>query len=258
MSRSNTRSKDQYEELGRLTQGLLHNINNSLAGIGGFAELLIDDLTPDSPDRIFAEKILSSSEHLKLLIKEIWMLNALRRFTPELVVDVGAVLDEILMNVDVEQLASRNIFMEYEAEDNGDVLLALANAEYIKMAVNHLIANALDSFGLTPQRPKPHHMNIIKITMTSDEENIFITLEDNGIGMPENVERDCMMPLFTTKDPSKHHGLGLNIVEAIMKAMGGNFSILSQNGICTTACMMIPRKDTVKSQRQSSDHKQVF
>lgn len=258
MARSNTRSKDQYEELGRLTQGLLHNINNSLAGIGGFAELLIDDLTPESPDRVFAEKILSSSEHLKLLIKEIWMLNALRRYIPETIVDVGAVLDEILMNMDVEQLAAKNIFVEYEAEDDGEALRALGNPEYIKMAVDHLIANALESFDLSPRGSKHHHPDVIKITMTSDEENIFITLEDNGIGMPENVERDCMMPLFTTKDPSKHHGLGLNIVEAIMKAMRGNFSILSQNGICTTACMMIPRKDTVKSQRQSSDHKQVF
>lgn len=238
MPQPQSRNKDQYEELGRMTQGLLHNINNSLAGIGGFAELLIDDLSPDSPDRIFAEKILSSSEHLKLLINEVWALNALRKYIPKEIIDVEEALDEILIRIDAQNLASQGIKIEYEVDDNMGKLTAWANSEYLETAIKHLVSNAVESFA---QNKVTDRDNLIKISMSCDDDNIFITIEDNGMGMTESTEQQCLNPLFTTKDPSMHHGLGLNIAQAIIRSMAGGFTILSKTGISTTACIMIHR-----------------
>ena len=80
----------------------------------------------------------------------------------------------------------------------------------------------------------------IKITTWFDKQNIFLEVEDNGIGIKqENIDK-ILQPFFTTKEPGKGTGLGLSITYGLIQEMQGMISIRSKVLKGTTIMVTIP------------------
>ena len=83
---------------------------------------------------------------------------------------------------------------------------------------------------------------LIKIKTWSDENNIYISIEDNGMGIPEENLKRIFEPFFTTKEVGKGTGLGLSLAYDIIKKHKGHIGVESKIGVGTIFTVTLPRK----------------
>lgn len=80
----------------------------------------------------------------------------------------------------------------------------------------------------------------IKITTSSDSENIYISISDTGSGIPESSLGRIFEPFYTTKEVGKGTGLGLSVARDIIKQHKGNIKAESEPGRGTTFTIELP------------------
>lgn len=67
----------------------------------------------------------------------------------------------------------------------------------------------------------------LTVRTKSDNGKVIIEIEDNGPGIPEDIQSKILQPFFTTKKGTEGTGLGLSITNDIVKAHGGELSLVS-------------------------------
>jgi histidine kinase len=83
----------------------------------------------------------------------------------------------------------------------------------------------------------------ITIRTFAENNQVAVTVSDNGIGIPENVQHKVFEPFFTTKEVGKGMGLGLSITYGIVKDYNGQIEIQSREGLGTTIKLTFPCAD---------------
>jgi len=104
----------------------------------------------------------------------------------------------------------------------------------LKRSVMNLVNNAIDAL-LDHKVPDPR----IDITATSEADTIFITIRDNGPGIPEAISKTLFEP-FITKQKANGTGLGLAIVKQYITAHGGTIKVANDKGAVFT--ISLPRQ----------------
>jgi two-component system sensor histidine kinase RegB len=104
----------------------------------------------------------------------------------------------------------------------------------VQQAIAILIDNAVDaSKDETP----------VKMSIFSREGRIIFEVEDQGVGMAEDVRRRAGEPFFTTKAPGDGMGLGLFLVRLVAEKLGGSFRLESRTGLGTRAVLELPESE---------------
>ena len=96
----------------------------------------------------------------------------------------------------------------------------------------NLIVNAIDAMPLGGK---------LLIKTLTDKENVILTVEDNGVGMSEDVIKHIYLPFFTTKDIGQGTGLGMSVVHGIVTAHRGTISLQSAVGKGTRFIVSFPK-----------------
>lgn len=143
--------------------------------------------------------------------------------------------------VDVAEKLSDCVLL-FDKSENATVLLdkktdkafAYINAEQLTSVFNNLIKNAL-------QAARPNEMIVVKTSIETAENQIHISVSDNGKGIPSDVCDKIFRPNFTTK--SQGMGLGLAIVKAIIANANGDISFETEEGCGTTFRIVLPKVD---------------
>lgn len=112
--------------------------------------------------------------------------------------------------------------------------LVIADQKNMGRALGNLLKNALQAIGSKKE-------GLIDIFVQKKENNIEITLTDNGKGMTDAEQKKVFTPNFTTK--SSGMGVGLSIVHNIVKTAGGNISFRSEQGIGTSFTIVLPASE---------------
>jgi len=81
---------------------------------------------------------------------------------------------------------------------------------------------------------------IIDVQTWADDTNVYVSVSDNGCGIPEKIMQKIFEPFFTTKEVGKGTGLGLSISYDIVKKHGGNIIVESEIGRGTTFTVTLP------------------
>lgn len=106
-----------------------------------------------------------------------------------------------------------------------------ADKNQLLRVLNNLIKNAIQSI---PEDRKGR----VHISLRQDKERVYIEVEDNGSGIPADMQDKVFMPNFTTK--SSGTGLGLAICRNIVDQMGGRIYFRTQPGLGTTFAVELP------------------
>ena len=75
----------------------------------------------------------------------------------------------------------------------------------------------------------------------TEKDNILITIEDTGAGVPEEAKTKLFTPLFTTK--SKGQGFGLAVVKRLTEALGGTITFESEKEKGTKFTIKLPKEE---------------
>jgi PAS domain S-box-containing protein len=157
-------------------------------------------------------------------------LEAIRPRPPDLVeTRLAEVLDDVL-RFQHSELADRGI--EVEAETPADLPLVMADRNQLKQVFFNIMKNAADAM-----QPGGR----LRIRSRADDDSVYLLFGDSGAGIKQEDLVKLFQPYHTTK--AGGHGLGLMIVQRIMRDHGGQIGIESKEDIGTLVTLQFPRKD---------------
>jgi PAS domain S-box-containing protein len=227
----------KMESLGVLTSGIIHDFNNILSGIIGYASLLNKKLASDSEVNQYTSNIIDYSERASGMIRQILGFSK-KRLSKKEVLDINEVIEGLLNFLKVN-LKNIEITREFSTEK---VRLVADKTKFSQVIIN-LIINAKEAL---EESPKPEIIVKIDEVEIKDRENLLdgvyakIVISDNGQGIKkENLEK-IFEPFFSTKDKQKSTGLGLATVKDIIKDFHGAIEVDSELGKRTTFTILIP------------------
>jgi two-component system NtrC family sensor kinase len=220
---------EKLSAVGEFVAGVAHELNNPLAAVMGFSEIL-KDADVDVKYRRYLEMIFKSAQRCQKIVRS--LLSFARRHQPERTpVSVNTLVETVLEIVSY-QLRTNNI--EVITQFDPALPVVLVDDHQIQQVLLNVINNARQA--MEEHRPD----GCIKIITEASDENVRIVIHDNGPGIPEENLRRIFDPFFTTKEVGKGTGLGLSLCYGIIKEHGGTITPLNRHGEGATFIIELP------------------
>ena len=222
---------EKLATLGELIAGIAHELNNPLAVVMGYAQLLgMHSQDPAIMER--AKKIGDSAARACRIVRN--FLTAARRHRPERVaVAINEVINETL-DLLAFQLRVGNV--EVETSLSADLPATSGDPHQIQQVILNLANNAIHAMEASSRRRQLQ----LATSLSPDRSAIVITVADTGPGIPPEHLSRIFEPFFTTKSPEQGTGLGLAIALAIVKDHEGSIAIESTAAQGTTFVLRFP------------------
>jgi PAS domain S-box-containing protein len=200
---------EKMATIGQLVSGVAHEVNNPLAAILGFTDLLLEN--PDIPQNAREDLriILQETQRTKEIVQDL-LSFARQRPAQREAVQVNAILRQTI-KLRSYDFSSHGVEVVEEFDES--IAATLGDAQQLQQVFLNILNNAYDAI----QESGNHGQIRIRTRRTQD--SVEIAFIDNGIGVSE-PER-IFDPFFTTKQVGKGTGLGLSICYGIVRAHGG-------------------------------------
>jgi PAS domain S-box-containing protein len=224
----------KLESIGTLAGGIAHDFNNILTAILG--NISLAKTFAQSDDKIL--KGLNEAETASFRARD--LTQQLLTFSKG-----GA---PIRKNASVARLLRDTVTFTLSGSDIGclfslpdELWLAKIDEGQISQVINNLIVNAQEAMpkgGIIKIRAENCIVNARQNLPLKEGRYIKISIEDNGVGIPENYLPKIFDAYFTAKRTG--NGLGLSISYSILKRHGGYINVESKEGVGTTFFIYLP------------------
>jgi two-component system NtrC family sensor kinase len=213
---------EKMAALGQTISGVAHELNNPLATILSWAERLSDRKGIDASIRRGLETILSEADRAARIVRNL-LTFARKRQTTRAMVDVNQVVRETLALRAYEQRVSNVAVIDALA---AGLPLVFADGHQVQQVLLNLVINAEQAM-LTA-----HGRGILVVRTWHDPERESLVLEinDDGPGIPDDLQPKIFDPFFTTKEVGQGTGLGLTVAYAIIQEHAGRIRLESRLG----------------------------
>jgi two-component system NtrC family sensor kinase len=248
--------KEKMASLGELTAGIAHEIQNPLNFVNNFSEVN-QELLAELQDALDKGLAAEAKELVADLMANSAKINLHGRRADGIVkgmlqhsqsgsgakeaTDINTLAEEYLrlsehgpkaqdstLEVSIETDFDPRIGkIEVIPQDIGKVLLNLYSNAFYAVA---------EKKSLDPANYKPE----ISVGTKKIGNEVWITVRDNGLGIPEKSVDKIFQPFFTTKPPGQGTGLGLSLSYDIIKAHGGEIKLETTEGIGSAFIIQIP------------------
>jgi len=237
----------KMEAIGTLAGGIAHDFNNILAAIIGYAELALAFGAPSKMVFDSLNGILKAGNRAKDLVGQI--LNLARPGRQELrPVQVSLVVSEVLKFLRAS--IPRTIEIRNDLQAGSDVILS--DATHLHQIVMNLCANAAHAMG---EKGGVLQVSLNEVDLALPDMGLYpdltpgpyvkLTVADTGSGMEKSVLERIFDPYFTTKAPGEGTGMGLAVVQRIVKTHKGSITVHSEVGRGTVFDVYLPRISAV-------------
>ncbi len=219
---------EKLSAIGNLVAGVAHELNNPLTAVMGFSEFL---LTAECPEEVKAtlRKIHSAANRCRKIIQNLLSFSrdqeSRHRMSDlnELAADVLEFSGRALLDKGIEVVA------DYEA----GLPEVRVDADRMKQVVLGVVNNAIAAM---EGRPGP----VLRVRTWSRQRTVFLSVSDNGVGIPEEHLTKVFDPFFTTREVGQGVGLGLSTCYAVVQKFGGTVNVESELGAGTTFTIELP------------------
>jgi signal transduction histidine kinase len=199
---------EKLVSLGQLAAGAAHEINNPLAAILGFSDLLADDPTIPEKGRAIAAKIRDQARRTKTLVGN--LLSFARQVPAErTLLDINTVVNNA---VQLRALDLRSGTTRIELQLESVLPGVRGDGNQLMQVFFNIVSNALDAM-------EAHDGGVLTIRTIRDRANVVILFSDTGPGLKDPSR--VFDPFYTTKPVGKGTGLGLSICFGIVQEHGG-------------------------------------
>ena len=200
---------EKMATIGRLVSGVAHEVNNPLAAILGFTDLLLENPEVPATAREDLQIILQETQRTKDIVQDLLSFARQRPVQRELV-QVNSVLRQTI-KLRSYDFASHGVEVIEEFEET--LAPALGDSQQLQQVFLNILNNAYDAVQESGQRGR------IRIHTQRNSDMIEVAISDNGKGIAD--PQRIFDPFYTTKQPGKGTGLGLSICYGIVRAHGG-------------------------------------
>jgi two-component system NtrC family sensor kinase len=243
----------KMESLGLLTSHIIHDFNNLLSGIMGYASLLEKKIADNPKVQKYVSTIINSSERASTLINQ--LLNFSRKKMAEKeIININDLIKESL-----DFLAMNLKMLNLDIQLYQSQILLQADKTKISQILINLIINARDAMENVAKpiiRIRTDLVDISNQNNLLDGKYALIEISDNGSGISPENQKKIFEPFFTTKGQGRGTGLGLAIVREIIKDYNGQIEMDSQIGRGTKFKILLPVFQEEKFQASAKEESQ--
>ena len=236
LSRKNTTSGVKMERqlkesqhkavISEMVMGVSHAVRNPVMVIGGFARQLAAMPSLDENARHKAGIILEESARLESMVNQ---MNEHRLLTDEQLNDISD-MNELAENVKelfAQTAAAKSI--NFTCELSSEVPKVMGRSSLIRQCLLNLVQNSVESIS--------DEGSIFLRTRYVDGQ-VCLDVEDNGRGIPLEIQEQIFKPFFSTKKSSEA-GLGLSLTRKLLSDIGGRLYLYSRPRHFTIFSMML-------------------
>ncbi len=216
---------ERLAEIGIMAAGIAHELNNPLSVMLGKAEMILEE---DDPARIkkYAQEIIKYSKKASDIVKGITFYSRAAS-SPGSRINLN---DQLKEAIKISKYSVNFDNVELLTDCQGAPLIS-GNAGEIEQVFVNLLNNAVEAMEGSGR---------LFVTSRCEDGSVVITIKDTGPGIKKENLNKLFTPFFTTKDPGKGTGLGLNIVHKIITNHGGSISVESEEGKGTAFIVRFP------------------
>jgi signal transduction histidine kinase len=210
--------RERLNALGSLSAGMAHEVNTPLAGVAGFARILLDETSSEDPRRPIVEKIERQAFRASRLVGSLLDLarGRPRDMAP---LDPCEVVREAVRSIEDER-AAHDVALTVNAP--AGLPRISGHADGLVQTLMNLLKNAIEA---SASAAEPGGRGEVALSVASGDGHVLIDVLDNGPGMTHEQAARAFEPFYSTKKAQGGTGLGLAIASDIIKAHGGSLAV---------------------------------
>jgi len=246
--------------LGELTAGIAHEIQNPLNFVNNFSEVnkeLIEELEGERSKgkgerneqlenniiqdiKANEEKIIYHGKRADAIVKSMLQHSRTTGGQKE-PTDINALADEYL-RLAYHGLRAKDKLFNAAMKTEFDSSIGKINIipQEIGRVLLNLINNALYAVAERQKEEGAGYEPKVTVSTTKKNDKVFISIADNGKGIPRNILDKIFQPFFTTKPTGEGTGLGLSLAYDIVKAHGGEIRVETKDGQGSEFVLQLP------------------
>ncbi len=212
-----------------------HDFRSPLTSIKGYLEAILDGTIPPEMQEKYLSRVISETERLNKLTQGMLTLDSLdsKGYLSRTNFDINRTIKDTAASFE-GTCDAKDISFELTFSDS--IQMVYADLGKIQQVLYNLIDNAIKF---------SHPGGTIYIQTSLRREKVFISVKDNGIGIPKESQKK-IWERFYKSDASrgkdkKGTGLGLAIVKEIIQSHGENIDVISTEGVGTEFIFSLPR-----------------
>jgi len=215
---------DRLLSMGTLAAGVAHEINNPLSYLVASLELLARDATPAQAALLADAQ--EAADRVSAIVRDLHQLTRPPGDTLD-AVDVVRILTSSIKMVNNELRHRASLVTSYAPQ----LPRVAASSSRLGQVFLNLLVNAAQAIG---EGHADREEVRVRVTASADRRQVFVEIEDTGVGIPAEILGRVFDPFFTTKPHGTGMGLGLAISHQIVKSIGGEISVTSTVGVGST------------------------
>jgi PAS domain S-box-containing protein len=214
------RRAEKMSALGKLIAGVAHELNNPLAVIAGYSEVMAEKKDLDAESREQAQMMHHESQRASRIVRD--LLSFSRPSEPQKKpMDMNRLVSSVL---ETQEAKLRAGGIELEQRLANTLPSTMADPQQIEQILVNLIGNAIQAM---EGRPNPRCLSIETEAMGN---YVQVVVADTGPGIPNEIKSQIFDPFFTTKPLGKGTGLGLTICNTIIQEHRGRILVENKAG----------------------------
>lgn len=249
----------KMEALGTLAGGVAHDLNNILSGLVSYPELLLIQVSEDSPLRKSLETIQRSGEKASAIVQDLLTL-ARRGIVHTQIINLNDIIRDHFRSPEHEKLKLFHPHVEFRMSLDESLLNIMGSPVHLSKTIMNLIFNAAEATvekGTVRIVTRNCYIDkpILGFDTVKEGDYASVMISDTGIGISEdNVER-IFEPFYSKKVMGRSGtGLGMAVVWGTVKDHSGYIDVQTLEGQGTTFTLYFPvtREDIVKDKPKLS------
>jgi signal transduction histidine kinase len=230
----------ELASIGELAAGVAHEINNPINGIINGAQILINNMAPESNEHKIASMVMKEGDRIANIVRSLLSFARINENEKRLIQAYELIVETMALTE--AQLKKDGIKVKINVPT--DLPLLNVCFQQLQQVIINIINNA--RYALNEKYPDACKKNFLSITgkriTVEDKSMVRFTFFDSGVGIPYDELNKVINPFFTTKPVNKGTGLGLSISHGIISDHGGSLQIDSVYGKFTKVTVDLPVK----------------
>jgi signal transduction histidine kinase len=224
---NNLKDTEKLSLIGKIAAGIAHEVRNPLTTVRGYLQLLAETSETETAN-MFRSILIPEIDRANKIITDFLMLAKPSEMKVE-TIEINDFMNYFYNLIYSDALIHHvNIQLQLDERNNN---------KKIKVDRNQLLQVLLNLFRNTIEAKNKTSINL-KIKTNVESDHVFITFEDNGVGIDSNNINKIFDPFFTTKEMGT--GLGLSVSRKIIEMHGGEMKVESIPKEKTTFSIKFP------------------
>jgi PAS domain S-box-containing protein len=232
---------ERLETAGKIAGQVAHDFNNLLGPLMAYPDMIRDDLPNNHPALVYLDDIESAAEKISDINQDLLAMGRRGHYNQE-VINLNRIVSHAVNVID-----TRSSTISCETDLCDDLMNVMGGASQIDRCISNLLCNAQDALhgvGTITIKTENYYIDDVSIVYgrVPKGEYVKVTVSDTGCGIPDDIIQKIFDPFFTSKtaDKKRGSGLGLSVVDAVMKDHNAYLDLSSKVGGGTSFYLYFP------------------